>query len=956
MFFLRRATHLFTMAIVLGTLMACGGETVQSESPIVINKSPNDERDYAAVTLDNGLKVLMVSDPATEKSAAALSVGVGAFSDPMDFQGMAHYLEHMLFMGSESFPEPDGYMNFAAENGGSSNAYTSSEITNYMITIENTAFPEALHRLSEFFSAPILDPGYIQKEKNAVNAEWSMRRESEGRSIYRLQRALLGEHPANRFTIGNLETLADKSDRELHPATIAFFEKYYSANLMSLVLISPLPAAEMAVLAEQHFSLIPNKNVEKPVVTTEVSFDDVAGKLIRFKPQRDLRELRLSYLIDNNQSEWRSKPGDYLGYVIGSEMPGTPADKLKSLGLISQLITSSYESLYGNYGTFEISVQLTPDGMKRREDIVEVLTGYIELLRQEGVDDRYADEYKQSLENRFTFLEKTDDFSYASSLAAAMQDYPIENVIDAPYRFDGFNQAAVDSLLGQLVPKRLNVWYISQEEPTDSELEFYVGPHSVEDLVPIEAANALAAANRLGLTLPSKNGLLPANFDLREPSTEATPIAVADNVTFWLKGSDYFAGLPKGFARIQLSSDLALNSVDNQVYLSLWQSLYDLKQARLATEASIAGMSLNLDASNGITLTVSGFTDKQPELLERALAGLRVAPTELEFGQAVERYLRRIENSKRAFPYTRFTPLLGLLTREGRFSDTSLVLAASKANRADFTAFTETVLADSHVRGFFFGNYNEADVQTAYQQISKTLTPSASSGYARAGIYDPEPSATLMLNLEVPVDDLGMMYAFAAPEASVKNQALSRILARHLRVRAFETLRTEEQLGYAAGGGALDLYLHPMVIFYIQTPVKGPQDMLDRFNAYTLEYRDELMGLSEESFDKFKAGVLTALTEPPKNLSSEAGPFASDWAIERYDFDTRAKLISAVESATLDDVQTFYDSTVFGESRSRIVIQLKGQRYGSEPFGTIDGSTVVDDVDQFHRDMPRQSL
>lgn len=956
MFFLRRATHLFTMAIVLGTLMACGGETVQSESPIVVNKSPNDERDYAAVTLDNGLKVLMVSDPATEKSAAALSVGVGAFSDPMDFQGMAHYLEHMLFMGSESFPEPDGYMNFAAENGGSSNAYTSSEITNYMITIENTAFPEALHRLSEFFSAPILDPGYIQKEKNAVNAEWSMRRESEGRSIYRLQRALLGEHPANRFTIGNLETLADKSDRELHPATIAFFEKYYSANLMSLVLISPLPAAEMAVLAEQHFSLIPNKNVEKPVVTTEVNFDDVAGKLVRFKPQRDLRELRLSYLIDNNQSEWRSKPGDYLGYVIGSEMPGTPADKLKSLGLISQLITSSYESLYGNYGTFEISVQLTPDGMKRREDIVEVLTGYIELLRQEGVDDRYADEYKQSLENRFTFLEKTDDFSYASSLAAAMQDYPIENVIDAPYRFDGFNQAAVDSLLGQLVPTRLNVWYISQEEPTDSELEFYVGPHSVEDLVPIEAANALAAANRLGLTLPSKNGLLPANFDLREPSTEATPIAVADNVTFWLKGSDYFAGLPKGFARIQLSSDLALNSVDNQVYLSLWQSLYDLKQARLATEASIAGMSLNLDASNGITLTVSGFTDKQPELLERALAGLRVAPTELEFGQAVERYLRRIENSKRAFPYTRFTPLLGLLTREGRFSDTSLVLAASKANLADFTAFTETVLADSHVRGFFFGNYNEADVQTAYQQISKTLTPSASSGYARAGIYDPEPSATLMLNREVPVDDLGMMYAFAAPEASVKNQALSRILARHLRVRAFETLRTEEQLGYAAGGGALDLYLHPMVIFYIQTPVKGPQDMLDRFNAYTLEYRDELMGLSEESFDKFKAGVLTALTEPPKNLSSEAGPFASDWAIERYDFDTRAKLISAVESATLDDVQTFYDSTVFGESRSRIVIQLKGQRYGSEPFGTIDGSTVVDDVDQFHRDMPRQSL
>ena len=695
-----RIARLTVLVVLASFVVACGEDTAE---PTVVNKSPNDEREYAAVTLDNGLQVLMVSDATTEKSAAALSVGVGAFSDPMDFQGMAHYLEHMLFMGSESFPEPDGYMNFAAENGGSSNAYTSSEITNYMITIENTAFPEALHRLSEFFSAPILDPGYIQKEKNAVNAEWSMRRESEERSIYRLQRALLGEHPANRFTIGNLDTLADKDTRELHPATIEFFEQYYSANLMALVLISPLPVAEMESLAQQYFSLIPNKEVDEPVVTTEVNFEEVAGKLIRFKPQRDLREMRLSYIIDNNAAEWRSKPGDYLGYVIGSEMPGTPADKLKSLGLISELMTSSYESLYGNYGTFEISVQLTPQGMKRREEIFDVLSGYIEMLRREGVDDRYAEEYRQSLNNRFTFLEKVDDFSYAASLSAAMQEYPMEHVIDAPYRFDGFNQEAINSLLSQLVPERLNVWYISQEEETNSELEFYAGPHAIEDLEARDIEAALALVNRLGLEQPSQNGLLPEAFELKETPSDVTSIAVTNNVTFWLKGSENFDGLPKGFTRLQLSTDKALNSVENFVYLSLWESLYDLKQTRLATEASIAGMSLSMSASNGISLTMSGFTDKQPELLARALEGLRINPSELEFGQAVERYLRRIENSKRAFPYTRFTPLLGMLTREGRYTDASLALAASKANLKDFTQFVDAVLTTSHLRAFFFG-------------------------------------------------------------------------------------------------------------------------------------------------------------------------------------------------------------------------------------------------------------
>ena len=194
----------------------------------------------------------MVSDATTEKSLPPSVWALELFGS-YGLSGDGSLPRAHAVYGSESFPEPDGYMNFAAENGGSSNAYTSSEITNYMITIENAAFPEALHRLSEFFSAPILDPGYIQKEKNAVNAEWSMRRESEGRSIYRLQRALLGEHPANRFTIGNLDTLADKDTRELHPATIEFFEQYYSANLMALVLISPLPVAEMESLA-QHIS------------------------------------------------------------------------------------------------------------------------------------------------------------------------------------------------------------------------------------------------------------------------------------------------------------------------------------------------------------------------------------------------------------------------------------------------------------------------------------------------------------------------------------------------------------------------------------------------------------------------------------------------------------------------------------------------------------------------------
>ena len=69
-----------------------------------------------------------------------------------------------------------------------SNAYTGLDITNYMMTVENEAFPEGLDRFSSFFTDPLLDPTYIDKEKNAVNAEWSMRREQDFRIEYRLAR------------------------------------------------------------------------------------------------------------------------------------------------------------------------------------------------------------------------------------------------------------------------------------------------------------------------------------------------------------------------------------------------------------------------------------------------------------------------------------------------------------------------------------------------------------------------------------------------------------------------------------------------------------------------------------------------------------------------------------------------------------------------------------------------
>ena len=147
--------------------------------------------------------------------------------------------------------------------------------------------------------------------------------------------------------------------------------------------------------------------------------------------------------------------------------------------------------------------------------------------------------------------------------------------------------------------------------------------------------------------------------------------------------------------------------------------------------------------------------------------------------------------------------------------------------------------------------------------------------YVRERVYAPVAGQTLVRNMDVPVEDLGMMLLYAAPEATVANQAAGRVLASHLRNRAFDTLRTEEQLGYAAGGLTTVLQDHPMIGLYIQTPVKAPAEMLARFEAFTKEYAVMLEELTP-SICEPQIGRADQLTEPPTNLADEAGPFISD--------------------------------------------------------------------------------
>ncbi len=135
---------------------------------IHIKTSPNDHRHYRHLTLENGLSVLLIEDNQATQSAASMAVAVGHFDDPVERPGMAHFLEHMLFLGTEKYPESGEYSAFINQHGGTNNAWTGTEQTNFFYSINAEQFEASLDRFSQFFIAPLFNIDLVDRERHAI--------------------------------------------------------------------------------------------------------------------------------------------------------------------------------------------------------------------------------------------------------------------------------------------------------------------------------------------------------------------------------------------------------------------------------------------------------------------------------------------------------------------------------------------------------------------------------------------------------------------------------------------------------------------------------------------------------------------------------------------------------------------------------------------------------------------
>jgi nardilysin len=268
--------------------------------------------------------------PKEKLAAVALCIGVGSWFDPYKIQGLSHFLEHMIFMGSEKFPKENEFDQFISTNGGADNALTECEYTMFYFEIVEEHLAGAIDRFAQLFISPLMLKDSMEREMQAVESEFQNNISDDDTRIMQLC-ASIANGPIGTFTWGNLKTLKEGiSNDELYEAVHAFRVKHYIANRMHLCVESSASLDDLQKLVEENFSAIQNGPEPHPLEKPEHPFKpEFYEKVFYVKPKADKSKLYITFLLPSMEKHYKSKPHDYLAYVIQHEGVGSLSSYLK---------------------------------------------------------------------------------------------------------------------------------------------------------------------------------------------------------------------------------------------------------------------------------------------------------------------------------------------------------------------------------------------------------------------------------------------------------------------------------------------------------------------------------------------------------------------------------------------------------------------------------------------------
>jgi secreted Zn-dependent insulinase-like peptidase len=936
-----RQTSFWPAALAFLCLLIASSLSLAAQEP---TKSPNDANLYRYLQLDNGLRVLLVSDKSADKAAASLNVAVGSGDDPADREGLSHFLEHMLFLGTEKYPEPGEYQQFIASHGGSHNAFTAFQDTNYFFDVQAEFLEPALDRFAQQFSAPLFTAELVDRERNAVHSEYSSKLKEDGRRFFSVRKAVTpAEHAFHQFAVGNLTTLENSEQRPLREDLVTFWRQHYSANLMNLAVYGPQSLDRLEQLVRGRFDAIEDRKLTQKRHSAPLVDREQLPTKVTVASLKDIRNMSLVFPIASQRDQYRTKPARYVTNLLGHEGPGSLFDVLKRAGLAESL-SAGLGMDTGDGATLEISMALTKQGLEQQNTILPLVFAYIDKVRERGIGEQRFEEMRKLADIDFRFKEKNDPVYQVMRLAGQLQHYPTADILRAPWLLESYAPDQYRQILEQLTPNNL-LLFVLQPEPNLGEAratqwysaQWQQEPLSVQQLN--QPANAVLASQ---LALPQANPFIPENLAMLGGSTMTQPeqllTAGADEgvnnggkIELWYARDTRF-GTPKANVYLSLRTPLAMTSARNAVLLRLLTDALNTNLNAWAYSARLAGLDYSIYSHlRGLTVRVGGYSDQANTLLRQILQ--QVANPELtqqRFNIARQNLVDSLVNESRNRPSEQIANYIQTALLEGAWQTEDKLNAAQKVTLNDLQAFQRQLVTGLDPVMLVHGNLSAASALNMAQQTRALIMADSQYTNVERSRIRQIPAGETRVSMNISHPDAGYALYLQGTNTSLAERAQYRLLTQIVRSPFYKNIRTQRQLGYIVYATSFEMLETPALALVVQSPDTSPQAINAAVDEFVESFAITLAGLGSKELEQEKQAVISGILEQERQLGDISGRFWSEIDRGNSNFNSREQLVTAIENVSLAQLRSTFRTALKQRERA-LLVTSDGERANETP-------------------------
>ena len=911
---------------------------------------------FRSFQLENQMRVLTVSDLRFVKSSCALAVMAGSMANPPEHLGLAHFLEHMLFLGTQEFPDVGEYENYLNQNGGGHNAYTSIDHTNYFFDVAHPAFEGALKRFSRFFVCPTFDENYVEREKQAVHSEHEKNRKDDLRREYRFQQLIIeSDHPFSRFSTGDQNTLKKVHQKEV----MDFYKKNYSSNLMCLVLMSNKTPEQLHDLAKSFFSDVLNRKIKIPQYKDPLFTPDQAGRFHCIASIRDQNILKISFSMVDDLPFWPSKPMKFLALLFGSQSEGSLLSFLKKEGLASNLEVSTW------WRMFHIRVRLTEKGKQQWKEILKAVFSYIKLIREQGLKKHLFDERKALAEVNLQNMEPESSMERACDFSSTMLYYPTYDFLERHYLYHKYSPEDFRVFLKRLSPENTQVSLFSKQGSFENREPYYGIDYKTQDLDQQLLGELEQIRIHDRLKYPAPNSYIPTNLKLLSPKKQSSPVR-----EFYKHSSVLYSqvdtqwGFPKGFLSLYFVSDSIQEDPRNYLLAKFYSRIKKEELNEWGYPAKLAGLGYQIfHEYNGIRLEVCGYSQHLCQLLKNLIVDTKqnrrldeVKISERVFERLKEDYKKSLINKKEDPAYRHLLyNFKQLLSTASVHRDQYMDLVDS-ISLDEINEFSRRFFKKTGVRGFSYGNVDGGWIKEAvdlfYQDIGQSFfTVEQMEKLENQFIQIPNQAS--LIDMKGVNNNNGELTVYKISDWSIANEALLDVLVKLVEQPFFTELRTHQQLGYVVASFDSSDCGFCGLISLIQSQTHEAVDVFNRSRNFLKNFFPKMLdSLSDKDIETVKEALIQEASRWPDSLFGRWDRFYMMAETFCGDFQFFEKRVDALKMVDKKSLKSFVEPLVENlDLCPQMSLLYRGA--DSKKFEVPGHFKIIDDRDSFRKFCPK---